>query len=178
MPFHAIYFYRTDSKKNIGLAIDIASDVPSAIISDEVRLRQVLFNLVGNAMKFTESGSVNVQIGVGPSVGHNKRKLYFSVSDTGIGIPEDQIGKLFAPFTQVDDSLSRKYQGAGLGLSIVKHLVELMGGSIGLESTLGQGTTVRFDIPVGFLDLKKPMTDQEFSRADSVKEKSRSRSLI
>lgn len=156
-------------KKNIELAIDIAPDVPSAIISDEVRLRQVLFNLVGNAMKFTESGSVNVQIGAGPIVGHNKRKLYFSVSDTGIGIPEDQTGKLFEPFTQVDDSLSRKHQGAGLGLSIVKHLVELMGGSIGLESILGQGTTVRFDIPVGFLEQKKTVTDQELSRADSVK---------
>jgi signal transduction histidine kinase/CheY-like chemotaxis protein len=155
-------------KKNIALTINIAPDVPSPIISDEVRLRQVLFNLVGNAMKFTASGSVNVQIGVGSNVGH-KRTLHFFVTDTGIGIPEDQIGKLFEPFAQVDDSLSRKHQGAGLGLSIVKHLVELMGGSIGLESILGQGTTVRFDIPVGFLEQKKPVTYQEFSRSDSVK---------
>lgn len=157
-------------KKNIALAINIAPDVPSPIISDEVRLRQVLFNLVGNAMKFTESGSVNVQIGVGSNVGH-KRTLHFSVTDTGIGIPEDQIRKLFKPFTQVDDSLSRKHQGAGLGLSIVKHLVELMGGSIGLESILGQGTTVRFDILVGILEQKSPEIYQEPSRPDSVKEK-------
>ena len=158
-------------KKNIELSITVTPDVPSPIISDEARLRQVLFNLVGNAMKFTESGHVNVQISVGPKVSTNKRKLIFSVSDTGIGIPEDQIGKLFEPFTQVDDSLSRKYQGAGLGLSIVKHLVELMGGSIGIESKLGQGTTVHFDIPVGFfVEQKEPLGQgQDLFQADLAK---------
>ena len=155
-------------KKNIDLDINIAFDVPSSIISDEARLRQVLFNLVGNAMKFTDSGRVSVQIDGGPKVSHDKQKLYFSVSDTGIGIPEDQTARLFEPFSQVHGPLTRKYQGTGLGLSIVKHLVELMGGSVGIESKVGLGTTVRFDILVGLSVQQCRPACQALSQAGSV----------
>jgi PAS domain S-box-containing protein len=135
--------------KRLGFAMDIAQDVPSYIVGDAGRIRQVLVNLIGNAVKFTKDGGVKVLIEAGEEVSPGRMKLRFSVSDTGIGIPKDQISRLFTPFTQVDGSATRRYQGSGLGLSIVKRLVELMGGEVSIESELGRGTTVRFDILVG-----------------------------
>jgi signal transduction histidine kinase/ActR/RegA family two-component response regulator len=137
-------------KQNNKLLLDVADGVPRKIIADDSRIRQVLFNLIGNAMKFTEHGIVSVRIKTEKVAGQqDKMRLCFSVADTGIGIPEDQLGRLFTPFTQVEGSATSKHQGTGLGLSIVKRMVELMGGAVSFESKLGKGTTLRFDILVG-----------------------------
>lgn len=144
-----IIFRDQSNKKRVKLTIVIAPDVPATLVADAGRIRQVIFNLIGNAMKFTEEGGVKVLIEADEHAGQGKMKLCFSISDTGIGIPEDRIADLFEPFTQIEDSLDRKYQGTGLGLSIVKRLVELMDGDISIESKVGQGTTVRFTILVG-----------------------------
>jgi CheY-like chemotaxis protein/two-component sensor histidine kinase len=135
-------------RKGVSLAFDIEPGVPQVIQADVTRLRQVLFNLVGNAVKFTEKGRVDIRIKASGEE-QGRRRLLFSVSDTGIGIPADQLSSLFKPFAQIDGSLTRKHQGTGLGLSIVKRLVELMGGTVAIESELGRGVTIRFDILVG-----------------------------
>jgi len=137
--------------KRLGFTLDIAPDVPNLVVGDAGRIRQVLINLIGNAVKFTKEGEVKVRIEAGGQAGPGRMKLRFLVSDTGIGIPEEQIPRLFTPFTQVDGSATRRYQGSGLGLSIVKRLVELMGGAVRIESTFGQGTTVDFDILAGLV---------------------------
>ncbi|MFP5222287.1 MAG: ATP-binding protein [Acidobacteriota bacterium] len=136
-------------RNGVALVFDIAPDVPRVIQADATRLRQVLFNLVGNAAKFTEKGSVCIRIDCAGETQHGKARLLFSVSDTGIGIAKDQLSGLFQPFAQIDATLTRKHQGAGLGLSIVKRLVQLMGGDVSMESEPGRGTTIRFDILAG-----------------------------
>jgi PAS domain S-box-containing protein len=135
-------------RKRLRFAIDIAPDVPKVIRADASRIRQVLLNLVGNAVKFTEQGEITVRIEAGKEAAPGKMRLCCSVRDTGIGIPKDRMENLFHVFTQADGALTRKYQGAGLGLAIVKRLVELMGGEVRIESRFGEGTMVRFDIPV------------------------------
>ncbi len=113
---------------------------------DPARLRQVLFNLAGNAVKFTEKGSVRLEAFPLPPNGPGEARVFFSVADTGIGIDDMHIAGIFQPFTQADGSLTRRHQGTGLGLAIVKNLVELMGGNVVLESEPGQGSTVSFCI--------------------------------
>jgi two-component system CheB/CheR fusion protein len=120
--------------KQINLQYTIASDVPTNVIGDRNRLRQILLNLVGNAIKFTHDGGVNISITGQASLESNKYQLKFAIADTGIGIQGDRIDKLFQPFTQADNSTSRKYGGTGLGLAISKRLVELMHGTIWVES--------------------------------------------
>ena len=128
--------------KGLGLHVELAADVPPAIVGDITRLRQVLMNLINNAVKFTEHGSVTVRVERMQSesdagdinIEGNTVNLRFSVQDTGIGIPPDRAGALFQAFTQVDASTTRKYGGTGLGLAICKRLVELMGGAIGVTS--------------------------------------------
>ncbi|TVQ99846.1 MAG: response regulator [Desulfovibrionales bacterium] len=121
---------------------------PDQLIGDAARIRQILFNLVGNALKFTEKGSVKVGMVPLPCQKPNECRILFSVSDTGIGIPDEKLSGLFKPFVQVDCSYTRSYQGAGLGLSIVKRLVDLMGGNISVESMIGEGTTVHVVLPL------------------------------
>lgn len=134
----------------VSCAID--TDVPVIVNSDEARLRQILTNLVGNALKFTERGRVNVHVSclrgepVGISDTRHSLRLYFAVSDTGVGIPADKLDKLFKPFSQVDASAERRRRGTGLGLIISKRLCELMGGSISVDSKPGEGTTFRFSL--------------------------------
>jgi CheY-like chemotaxis protein len=130
--------------QNQGLAlnIDVAPDLPSHIGTDPGRLRQVLLNLAGNAVKFTRQGSVTITV-TQPA----ENMVSFDVTDTGIGISPDDAARLFQPFTQVDSSDSRKFGGTGLGLSISKRLVELLGGTIGVQSTPDVGSTFRFSIP-------------------------------
>jgi PAS domain S-box-containing protein len=128
-------------RKGLRLIISIADTVPEIMVGDQVRLKQVLTNLVGNAVKFTEQGTVTVR------VTSDQRGLIFSVVDTGIGIPSDKLGLLFQPFSQVDDSNTRQYGGTGLGLAISREIVELMGGTITLDSTAGQGSTFSFTLP-------------------------------
>jgi PAS domain S-box-containing protein len=120
--------------KQISLQYAISPDVPTTVCSDRFRLRQILLNLIGNAIKFTQSGAVTVSITSSSTPSSNKNILKFAIADTGIGIQGDQIDQLFQPFTQADVSINRKYGGTGLGLAISKRLVELLGGTIGVES--------------------------------------------
>lgn len=134
------------------LTATIAPDVPQIVNSDEARLRQILTNLIGNALKFTERGAIMLSVScargepLGARETRRELQLFFSVTDTGIGIPPEQISKLFKPFSQVDSSSERRRSGTGLGLIISKRLCELMGGSISVESKIGEGTTFRFSI--------------------------------
>jgi PAS domain S-box-containing protein len=132
-------------QKGLELACHVAPDVPDGLVGDLGRLRQVLINLVGNAIKFTEHGEVVVDVAV---VGRQEgaAALRFAVCDTGIGIPADKLSSLFQPFVQVDGSLTRQYEGTGLGLAICSRLVEMMGGRITAESKLGKGSCFRFTV--------------------------------
>ncbi len=130
-------------QKGLELAYDVASEVPPRLVGDPGRLRQVLVNLVGNAIKFTESGEVLVDIEHQPQDG-DRVELHFKVTDTGIGIPPEKHQLLFQAFAQADSSTTRKYGGTGLGLAISARLVEMMGGRIWLESTEGKGSTFHF----------------------------------
>jgi signal transduction histidine kinase len=132
--------------KRIELTCSVADDVPATVRGDSGRIRQILTNLVGNSVKFTEQGEVAVKVTRGP-VAEHKVQLIFEISDTGIGIPEHINRKsLFEPFFQADGSLTRKFGGTGLGLTISKQLIELMEGDIDVQSTPGKGSTFRFDI--------------------------------
>jgi len=140
-------FTVTARDKGVNLECSIDSDISSLLIGDEARVRQILFNLVGNALKFTKHGSVKLEM---TSLGAGKDETFnvlFTVSDTGIGIPDDKLKDLFKPFVQVDGSYTRSFQGAGLGLAIVKRLVDLMGGKVSVASTVGEGTTIHLLLP-------------------------------
>ena len=125
----------------IELRVEVQEAVPETTVGDALRLRQVLINLVGNALKFTPEGSVRL------IVSSSGTDLRFEVQDSGIGIPEELRAQLFEPFFQVDSSTTRRHGGAGLGLAICKRLVDSMGGEIGVESTLGKGSTFWFRVP-------------------------------
>ncbi|MCC6123986.1 MAG: response regulator [Pirellulales bacterium] len=131
------------AKKNLELVCRIAANVPAEVLGDPKRLRQVIVNLVGNAIKFTESGEVLVRVNV-EDAAEGKTRLRFSVQDTGIGIPADKTEHIFEAFRQSDSSVTRRFGGTGLGLAISAQLVELMGGRIGVESELGRGSTFHF----------------------------------
>lgn len=139
-------------EKEVDLSYTIHPDAQGSYIGDEGRIRQVLFNLLGNSIKFTDLGSVKLEVLTPSSTQTKSKKLHFSVKDTGVGIPEDKIESIFESFTQVDGSLRRKYKGAGLGLSIVKRLIGLMNGTIEVTSRLGEGTTIDFSIPLETTD--------------------------
>ncbi|MBP7704985.1 MAG: response regulator [Caulobacter sp.] len=127
--------------KGLVLALEIAPDMPDTLETDAGRLRQVIVNLIGNAIKFTDAGEVRIV------VRHEAGLLSVAVSDTGCGVPEDKRDQLFQRFSQVDGSVSRRHGGTGLGLSICKGLVELLGGEIGMAPSPGGGSTFRFAIP-------------------------------
>jgi signal transduction histidine kinase/CheY-like chemotaxis protein len=134
---------QTALEKGIDLVYTIEPDVPSYILGDAVRLRQVLINLTGNALKFTERGEVLVSVNTLSRDG-DALELAFAVRDTGIGIPTEKIDVLFKPFSQVDASTTRRFGGTGLGLAISARLVELMGGTISVQSEVGKGSTFSF----------------------------------
>ena len=121
--------------------------LPDAVMGDPTRLRQILINLIGNAIKFTEKGEVTVQVR-GETAANGAAVLHFSVTDTGIGIPKEKQTALFQKFMQVDSTTTRKYGGTGLGLAICKQLVEMMGGKIWVESEAGTGSTFHFTVPL------------------------------
>ncbi len=136
-------------QKSLEYRVECCGLLPETIQSDPTRIRQILLNLVGNAIKFTEKGSVMLSVrfvddGVEPAI-------EFAVRDTGIGMSPDQMNRLFHSFSQADDSTSRKYGGTGLGLAVCKRLVDLMGGSCALESTVGEGSTFAVTLPTGDL---------------------------
>ncbi len=134
-------------EKGLALVCNIAPKVPTDLVGDPTRLRQVLLNLLGNAIKFTESGEVALR--VAPDAGSSvPGALRFTISDTGIGIAGEKLGAVFERFTQTDSSTTRRYGGSGLGLTISKRLVELMGGRIWVESQVGKGSVFSFAVPL------------------------------
>ena len=132
--------------KGLELSFDIRPGVPTALLGDPGRLRQVITNLMANAIKFTEHGAVTLVVAAETQTAH-AAMLQFSVSDTGIGIPKDRQEAIFKPFIQADGSTTRKYGGTGLGLAISTNLVALLGGRIWLESEPGKGSTFHFTVP-------------------------------
>ena len=133
-------------EKGLRLVCVIAPGVPTGLVGDPTRLRQVLLNLIGNAIKFTQSGDVSLRV-VADTIPAGPTALRFTVSDTGIGIPSEKLGSVFERFTQADSSTTRRFGGSGLGLTISKRLVELMGGRIWVESELGKGSKFSFTVP-------------------------------
>ena len=137
--------------KGVGFETVLAEDLPKQVIGDPTRLRQVLVNLVGNAVKFTNQGHIEVTVEKGEQVGR-RCELHIMVRDTGIGIPQEKIDQIFAPYTQASASTTREFGGTGLGLSIVKQLLEVMQGTITVESKPGEGTSFYVTVPVDIPD--------------------------
>src|SRR5690606_30765304 len=132
--------------KNLELIVNVHPGVPERVLGDPQRIRQVLINLIGNAVKCTPSGEITVSARNATEQGDSA--VHFEVRDTGIGIAPDKIKSLYEPFVQADSSTTRHYGGTGLGLSIVKRLVEMMGGRVGLKSEVGKGSTFWFELPL------------------------------
>ncbi|QCN97535.1 response regulator (plasmid) [Azospirillum argentinense] len=140
-------------EKGLALRLEVAPGVPTALLGDPLRLGQVLLNLVNNAVKFTESGSVVLGVTVAERTeGEGETELRFAVRDTGIGMTAEQVARLFQPFAQADSSTTRRYGGTGLGLAISRRLAVMMGGGIAVDSAPGLGSTFRFTVTVGVQD--------------------------
>jgi len=138
-------------QKGLELVYEVQPEVPEALVGDPGRIRQILINLIGNAIKFTEHGEVFVRVEE-QSQGSATVDLHFTVTDTGVGIPADKQATIFEAFSQADGSMTRKYGGTGLGLTICVRLVEIMGGRVWLESEPGQGSTFHFTVQLGVQD--------------------------
>jgi len=143
-------FRKAAAEKNLECRLRLDDRLPARVLGDATRLRQVTANLMSNAVKFTHQGSIEMEAQLAEAAPPGGRHLIrVSVRDTGIGIPEDRMNRLFQSFSQVDASTSRYYGGTGLGLAISKRLVEMMGGNIRVESRAGEGTTFEFTFPAG-----------------------------
>lgn len=138
---------RQAQRKNLDLGYVVTENVPSSLHGDVTRIRQILINLMGNAVKFTEHGEVSIEVRLLEKAA-KKLVLYFEVKDTGIGIPIEAQRRIFESFSQADSSTTRKYGGTGLGLAICRQLIDLMGGDIGVKSDFGQGSTFWFTVPL------------------------------
>ena len=149
------------ARKDLELVILIDPEVPLWLAGDAGRLRQILFNLIGNAIKFTDIGEVGVHVSLAGKE-DERFQLRFSIRDTGIGVPEDRQSRLFKPFSQADMSTTRKYGGTGLGLIISKQLVTMMGGKIGFETQLNKGSTFWFT--VAFQEASMPINPERMAR--------------
>jgi signal transduction histidine kinase/ligand-binding sensor domain-containing protein/CheY-like chemotaxis protein len=147
------------ARKGIALDVLVAPEVPRRLVGDRVRLGQVLTNLVGNALKFTEAGSVRVEVHAAPTATPDLHEIRFEVIDTGIGMDRDTREHLFQPFHQADATTTRRFGGTGLGLTIVRHLVTLMGGSVACESTAGTGSRFTVLVPLASVDATESMVD-------------------
>jgi len=153
-------------QKGLQLTGQLGLDIPPLLIGDPTRLRQVLINLVGNAIKFTEQGEISVDVQQEDSQ-EGQVELHFRVRDSGVGIPREQQSLIFEPFTQADSSTTRKYGGTGLGLAITTRLVQLMGGKIWVESTPGLGSTFNFTAKFGLASVEADLTGQKSSEGVS-----------
>jgi PAS domain S-box-containing protein len=166
--------------KGIELACSFAEDVPERVAGDPTRIRQILVNLVGNAVKFTDEGEVVVRVTLD---GTPRRAgfVHFAVTDTGIGIATDAVDRIFSSFTQADGSMTRRFGGTGLGLAISRQLVELMGGEIGVESELGVGSTFWFSVPLPAREAATravPPTDVNGARILCVDDNATNRAIV
>ncbi|MDD2510105.1 MAG: ATP-binding protein [Syntrophomonas sp.] len=158
-------------RKGLGFKLNIDSQIPAKLMLDKSKLQQIMLNLLNNSMKFTLEGSIELRAGIHPE---DSSRLLFSITDTGIGIPQSFLERLYDPFTQADSSNSRQYGGTGLGLFICKKLLGLMGGEINVSSMPGSGTTFFFSIPLMEADEVELQSQDEFrpeereSREDSL----------
>lgn len=151
------FFALRAHEKGLELICHVTPDVPGRVVGDPTRLRQILVNLIGNAIKFTKGGEVVLRVEPDRRSDH-AGALLFSVSDSGLGIPADKLDVIFEPFTQVDASTTREYGGTGLGLSIAKRLVQMMKGDIWVQSDLGRGSTFHFSVRFDLPDESRPPT--------------------
>lgn len=145
-------FSLTVQEKKLRLLVDVPPDIKGMYYGDEARIRQILINLIGNAIKFTSEGHIILRISKVEAAGKGKKRLHFAVEDTGIGIPEDKFEYIFDKFSQAETHTSRKFGGTGLGLSICKRLIEMMHGTIRVKSTEGQGSTFVFDVLLRYVE--------------------------
>lgn len=161
-------FKDTAAAKGLKFVCRMDPAIPRNLLGDEGRVRQILLNVVGNALKFTPEGGVTVLCTLLTGTPGGRARIAVEVADTGIGIPKDKLAGVFDAFSQVESSHRRKFAGTGLGLSIVKHLVSMMDGSVSIESELGKGTTVRidlfFDIPE-YLQWRRPALSRDADAA-------------
>ncbi|MDL2209336.1 response regulator [Desulfovibrio sp. OttesenSCG-928-O18] len=161
-------FRREAERKGLGFEVNISGDFPQEMLGDGARVQQIIFNIVGNALKFTEQGGIRVDCSLLPHGGAGSAWVYLAVRDTGIGIPLAEQARIFEAFTQIDNSSTRKYAGTGLGLSIVQRLVELMGGGITVESAAGEGTTIHCSLRFALLPATaEPRETLETAHTDS-----------
>ncbi|HEY3914760.1 MAG TPA: ATP-binding protein, partial [Verrucomicrobiae bacterium] len=149
-------FSEPAAKKGIKLECHVAQDLPRALLIDRVRLRQILVNLVGNAMKFTDHGAVDVRVSSQKQPDGSRVTLSIEVVDTGVGIPQDRLAAIFQPFVQAGAHREKEIQGTGLGLSIVKRLAEMMGGAVSVTSTLGKGSVFSLRFPDVLISARLP----------------------
>lgn len=159
-------------EKKLDLNMTTDPNIPEMILGDKVKLNQILTNLLGNALKFTEKGFINLSVKI-LSTDKNNINLQFSVADSGIGIPANRIGSIFESFTQSSQTITRRFGGTGLGLTITKKLVELQGGEISVESKEGEGTVFRFMLSFGTTkaagDNQKEASFKTFKKLDGLK---------
>jgi PAS domain S-box-containing protein len=155
------------SQKGLPISWHVASDIPETVVGDSLRLRQVIINLVGNAIKFTEIGHIHLEV-VTERDTANGIVLHFRIEDTGIGIPEDKQALIFEAFTQADSSATRSFGGTGLGLAISSRLVTLMRGRIWVESKLGKGSTFHFTATFGLARRESALTTHQSNRGETV----------
>ena len=144
------------ASKSLELIGHVDSEVPHQVEGDPTRLRQILINLLGNAIKFTEKGEVLLKINTEPADGNDLTAIRFTVSDTGIGIPHEKVAAIFDSFTQADETTTRNFGGTGLGLTISRELVEVMGGTLELETRAGKGSTFFFTLPMKTMQMRRP----------------------
>ncbi len=156
------------AEQELTLTVDVATDVPDLVLADPVRLRQLLINLLGNAVKFTEDGAVSLRVAARERRADARVPLVLTVADTGIGIAAEDLARLFDPFTQADQSTNRRFGGTGLGLAIVRQLTELMGGHIEVESSPGEGTTFRLELDLDIAAAMSPTHGGERDREQEV----------
>ncbi|MDR2077108.1 MAG: response regulator [Desulfovibrio sp.] len=163
-------FRNEAEKKRLALDCVLEGEFPSRLRGDEARVRQILFNLLGNALKFTHQGGICLRCAMQPPARGEKRRLHLSVSDTGIGIPRKMQAAVFDAFTQIQTAGVRRHQGTGLGLGIVRQLAEQMGGSVSLESLPGKGTTVYCTICLEAVPEKRPLSSARKTSRTKEKE--------
>ncbi len=151
------YYRKLAENRKLDFDVTVAKDVPEQIVTDELRLQKILSNLIDNAIKFTPEGKITIEVESVSGTEDSRDKLLFKVSDTGIGIPEEKQEFIFDPFTQVDGASTRRYEGVGMGLAMVRKLTRLIGGSIFVKSAPNKGSCFILEIPVNYDDREVPL---------------------